>query len=166
MTEIFLKIDPPIHGESLDMFHQQEIEVHDWSWGITNDAPLKMTGKEASTHTSSSECVIHKGVDAASSTLMQYCALGTPIDKATLTCRKNDGEYKLKYLVIEFTKAKIWDLQWASEGQEHGPKETIKLKFAHFHVQYKRQRNKGSSGGVHEFGFDLPEHEATPGPKK
>jgi type VI secretion system secreted protein Hcp len=157
MSEMFLKLGK-IHGESLDVYHHGEIEVHDWSWGLTNDAPLEMKSENASTHAKSCDFVVHKGIDKASRTLMQDCAMGTPIDKATLTCRKNDGEQKIEYLVLELTKVKIVDVQWASEGQEHGPKETIKLKFAHFHMSYKQQFNKGSSGGSIEFGFDLPEH--------
>jgi type VI secretion system secreted protein Hcp len=164
MAEIFLRLDD-ILGESLDAVgggppHMDDIEVVTWNWKLTNDAPLKMTSAERTTHTSCEALTITKGVDKASVTLMQYCAMGTLIPTATLTCRKNTSYEKLEFLVVDFKKVKVMDVKWESHGLEHNMSEIVSLKFAEFKAKYTMQEDEtGDPKGSVVFGFDLQNFE-------
>src|ERR1700741_3374080 len=103
MANMFLRLQGPdgvIKGESTDVArggertHDDEIELLGWEWQIKNDAALGVKPAGAAKKTQSVKLSVTKGVDLASTTLMQFCTLGTMIDKATLTCRKNLGEEK------------------------------------------------------------------------
>jgi type VI secretion system secreted protein Hcp len=166
MAEIFLRLDN-IVGEAIDAAgggppHIDDIQVLDWGWGLTNSAPLEMKSAEATTQTSAQSLSITKGVDRASATLAQYCALGTEIPTATLTCRKNTGDEKLEYLVIDFKKVKVIDLKWTGQGHEHGPSEVVLIRFGEFKIRYTMQADAtGEPMGTVEFGFDIQHHKQT-----
>jgi type VI secretion system secreted protein Hcp len=174
--ETFLKLGT-IQGESLDEApylrdamagpssssgtHQNEIEVIDWNWGLANDAPMEMKSSEATTKTTAHDLTISKAIDRASGTLMQFCALGEHIPSGKLTCRKNAGESKFEFLVIELTDVKIMSVIW-DRATEHHRGETLTLRFTEFKVKYKQQANTGqASQGSVEFGFNIPHHHKT-----
>jgi type VI secretion system secreted protein Hcp len=166
MAEIFLRLDN-ISGESIDAVgggppHIDEIQVFDWNWGLTNSAPLEMKSAEATTQTSAQSLSITKGIDKASATLAQFCALGTEIPTGTLTCRKNAGDQKLEYLVIDFKKVKVIDLKWNEQGHEHGASEVVLIRFGEFKIKYTMQADAtGEALGTVEFGFDIQHHKQT-----
>jgi type VI secretion system secreted protein Hcp len=173
--ETFLKLDA-IKGESLDGDtpghgerghhhkhhhrhgeHTDEIAVTEWDWGVGNPAPLKLKSKEATKQTKAHDLTIIKGIDKASPILMKYCALGWRIPNGKLTCRKNAGEEKIEFLVIELTDIKVMSVKW--DRGDGGRSETVKLQLSKFKVHYKQQRNSGAANtGVVDFGFDLPNH--------
>jgi type VI protein secretion system component Hcp len=89
---------------------------------------------------------------------MKYCALGWRIAEGKLTCRKNNGEEKIEYLVVELTDIKVMSVKW--DKGDGGKSETVKLQISTFKVHYKQQANSGeASKGVVDFGFDLPNHQ-------
>src|SRR5579871_1890384 len=82
-----------ITGESLDIDHVDQIEVHDWHWGLSNTASFSLREqKDAAPMTAVDLLTIDKILDNASVPLLQYCAQGTHIEKGILTCRKNTGD--------------------------------------------------------------------------
>jgi type VI secretion system secreted protein Hcp len=154
--------DNPRHGErehrhNHDHSHGQhtdEIEVIDWEWEVKNDATIEEK-KEVSSKTSVESLSITKGIDKASAILMQYCSLGEHISEGKLTCRKNAGEKKVEFLVIELTDVKVMDVSW-DRPTEHARSETVKLKFSKFKVKYKQQFNSGAAAnGTVEFEYDV-----------
>ena len=163
MPETFLYLEK-IKGESIDAVgggppHIDDIEVIDWEWGIGNSADLKDrdTEKEKLTkHTSFNDLKIIKWIDLATPTLLYYCSVGKHITNATLTCRKQAGDYKFEYYVVDFTDLKIMGVKW-ERGEDK--KEEITFKFATFKVKYKMQDNSGEGAGTNDFGFDITTHE-------
>ncbi len=160
MADTFLWLDN-IEGESADALdgglHTRDIEVTDWGWGMTNEAPLDLKTKDVTAKPTPLDIRINKIVDAASATLMQYCAKGDPIMGGTLTCRKNAGESKLEYFMIDFYDAKVRSVKWTAT--EDGITEVVMLKFAKFETTYRPQDDEtGQSKGYAHFGFDIPGH--------
>src|SRR5436309_103499 len=98
MANTFLKVTG-VTGESLDFQHHGEIEVHDWQWGMANSASTKLSESDQAKQTAVDHLKIEKMFDNASVTLAKFCAWGKQIKEATLTCRKNDGDTKVEYLI-------------------------------------------------------------------
>src|SRR4051812_17575307 len=115
MIMTFLQLDG-VQGESIALFHEGDIELIDWDWGVANSAPLELKS-DVSSHTKGEDLNITKGIDTASKTLIQNCALGTHIPRGRLTCEKNDGGEKLTYLIIEFEDMKVMSVK-ADKGGE------------------------------------------------
>jgi len=158
--DIFLWLDN-IDGESADAVegaHVRDIEVIDWHWGMANAAPLELKTKDVTAKPSPIDISITKSVDAASATLMQYCAKGDPIMGGTLACRKNAGESKIEYFMIDFYDAKVRSVKWTAHGE--GPiREVVTLKFEKFETSYRPQDDEtGQSKGLTHFGFDIKGH--------
>lgn len=147
MGDMFLKLmDPDIYGESVDeavpKSHRKEIEISGWSWELTNPDSKAAEGKDEPTKTNVKSIVVHKHYDASTRTLMQCCANKTNIAKGTITCRKNDGNQKLDYLVIKLNDVKIRTINWPTATDDVVP-EDIELIFTEFYVSYKPQSNEG-----------------------
>lgn len=151
MANMFLALTN-IQGESRDHIHQGEIEVHDWDWGMHNKASFRLKADEAAQHTKIEHLKVHKKFDKASPTLMLYCAHGKKIPEGTLTCRKNDGENQVEYLIIKLHDIKVNEVKWDPKGEDPGGiPETLELSFFKVHVIYKVQILDGSLAGATEF---------------
>lgn len=150
-----------IPGESRDGLegsHDGDVEVTTWGWGLANGAALDLKNKDVTAKPTPIDVTITKAVDTASATLMQRCASGETIFGATLTCRKNAGESKIEYLVIDFQKAKVTSVKWDA-GEDGHITETVKLKFEIFETTYQGQDDETGAGrGYNHFGFNMPEH--------
>jgi type VI secretion system secreted protein Hcp len=159
MAEMFLRLEGFV-GESSDIAHggprphANDIELIGWEWELKNEAKFELEPKESAKLMKPDTISVTKGVDLASTKLMQYCTLGTIITKATLTCRKNAGDQKLEYLVINLTDAKVMSVNWAQD--EHIVKETVALAFVTIEAKYLKQANSGGAAdGVVRFGWDF-----------
>src|SRR5215510_3948168 len=153
----FLQLDG-VQGEATAIFHEGDIELIDWDWGLANDAPLEMKS-DVSTKTKGDDFMITKAIDTASKTLVQYCALGKHIPKGWLTVEKHDGGEKLRYLMIEFEDMKVMSVKW-DKVAELVRLENVVFKYAKFKISYVQQLNSGnqSLSGFMDFGFDIPHH--------
>jgi len=155
--EKFLWVDK-IPGESIDAVgggppHIDDIQLQDWRWSIANNAPRGMTDKDKITqHTTVADLIVTKWIDLATKPLLEACALGTVINKATLTLRKSAGDYKHEYFVVDFTDLKVMDVNWPQGGEDRT--ETVKFRFATFKLKYKMQDNTGEGKPPLDFGWD------------
>ena len=103
MADMFIRMSG-VRGESLDAQHQDEIEISHWGWGVKNSATFAMTNDQSVKQATADSVTITKKFDRASSTIAGYCAKGQHIDKATITCRKNAGDSKVEFMVLELMK--------------------------------------------------------------
>jgi type VI secretion system secreted protein Hcp len=158
MAEMFLKLDGII-GESQDSAtpkaHQGEIEIKSWSWVTTNVVKWDVNQGGQSTKVEVKDIRIDKMCDSATVALYQNCVTGKHIKNATITCRKNDGEQKVEYLIVELTDIMISKVEWQGEGSDQSVKEQVDLSFAEFHLNYKVQKDEGNVAGGTEFGFNI-----------
>jgi type VI secretion system secreted protein Hcp len=164
MADMFLLLQG-IPGESLDeaepLSHKNEIEIRDWKWSVDNSADHKLSSDKAAAKTNVKNITIDKIIDVASVTLLQFCAKGTHIPRATITCRKNHGEYKVEYLTIDLTDVMIHSVEWTGAGSETFVAEKVELEFGEFDISYSKQGNRNPEDGWVEFGWDVQNHRET-----
>jgi type VI secretion system secreted protein Hcp len=157
MADMFLKMSG-VRGESLDAQHQDDVEISHWGWGLKNSATFAMTDDQSVKHATADSVTITKKFDRASPTLARYCAKGQHIDKATITCRKNAGDAKVEFMVVELMKVMVTDVKYDSRGNVEEEPETITLSFSQFRIKYRTQDSDGIAGPVNPFGWDIVTH--------
>lgn len=156
-----------ILGESLDDHHKMEMDIFEWTWGMTNNAPYRLKESDAAKQTAVGNIVVTKMVDKASTTLMTYCANGMKIDEGTIICRKHDGEQPVEYLKIKMFDCKVENLTWSGRGEDpRGIPELVTLSFLSVQVIYEVQRRDGSLVGPNEFEFVLNDQKPAPAAAK
>ena len=148
-------------GESLDATHKMEIDIFEWTWGMSNNAPYRLHESEAAKQTTFQHVVVTKMFDKATTTLMTYCASGRRIAEGTITCRKHAGDSPVEYLRIKIFDVKVESVTWGGRGEDiRGIPETVTLSFLKCNVIYEVQRRDGSLVGPNTFDFGIPEQKA------
>ena len=153
-VDYFLELDG-IKGESPDKVHKEKIQLESWSWGATNAGTHAAGGGGGAGKVSMQDFHFVKGFDKASPKLVEMCATGKHIPKATLICRKA-GEKQQEYLTVKFFNLMVSSYQ--TGGSAHGgavPTDQISLNFSKIEFVYKEQKADGSLGGSVKFGWDI-----------
>jgi type VI secretion system secreted protein Hcp len=151
-TDIFAKIGD-IKGESTDAKHKDEIEVHSFSWGVTNSATISAgAGAGAGKATFQDLTIVH-AIDKASPALLRACATGQHLKEALITHRKA-GKDQQEYLIVKMNDVIITGVQHGgTAGQPYS--ESVSMAFAKIVLEYKPQKADGSlDAGVH-FKYDI-----------
>lgn len=144
MAEMFLAIDG-IQGESLDVHHPNEIEIQTWNWDTINPVRWDLNQGGHSTKVKINAVNVTKIADRASVALYQYCVTGKHFKKAKITCRKNDGDQKIEYLIVDMTDVMISKVAWTGQGGEQTLGENIEISFAEFKIRYQLQADSGDA---------------------
>jgi type VI secretion system secreted protein Hcp len=154
-SDAYLRFDG-IKGESQDHAHKEWIEISGVRWAIQQ--PKSATASTAGGHTAEraelSEVSFEKLCDLSSPILMQTCAMGKTIPKATLEFMRADGDGNpIKYFEIELDNVLIGTI---SPILGVGIlQESIGLKFSQVRWRYTQQRIAGSSAGNTAGGWNL-----------
>jgi type VI secretion system secreted protein Hcp len=154
MAEMFLKLDG-IEGESLDSVHGGEIEIKGWGWPTINNVRWDVNQGGQSTKVEVKDIELHKVCDKASVTLYQCCVTGKHIKSGTITCRKNDGDQKVEYLIVTLTDLMVTKVEWTGQGDAQALDETVCLSFAQFRLDYKVQNDTGTAAGAKSYQFNV-----------
>ena len=154
MAEMFLKLEG-IEGESLDQDHGGEIEIKGWGWTTNNNVRWDINQGGQSTKVEIKDIELEKICDKASVTLYQCCVTGKHIKNGIITCRKNDGEQKVEYLIVKLTDIMVTKVQFMGEGEQQSLKEVVGLSFAEFRMDYKVQNDTGNAAGAKSFQFNV-----------
>ena len=117
MAEMFLKLDG-IEGESLDFAHAGEIEIKNWEWHTENNVKWDVNQGGQSTKVEIKDIDLKKICDKASVTLYQSCVTGKHIKNGKITCRKNDGDQKVEYLIVTLTDIMVTKVDWIGDGED------------------------------------------------
>jgi type VI secretion system secreted protein Hcp len=151
-TDIFAKIGD-IKGESTDAKHKDEIEVHSFSWGVTNSATLAPGGGGGAGKATFQDLTIVHSIDKASPALLKACATGKHLKEATITHRKA-GKEQQEYFIVKMNDVIITGVSHGgTAGQPYS--ESVSMAFAKIDLEYKPQKPDGSlDAGVH-FKYDL-----------
>jgi type VI secretion system secreted protein Hcp len=158
-TYFFLKLEG-IEGESQDADHSGEIDVLSFAESISNAGTYDAgtggnTGKAVY-----GDITVMKYMDKSSTTLRQYCGLGTAIDTATISCNKQAGEKKVEYLKITMHNVVITNIQGSGSGGSTDPiMESLSLNFAGIEYDYTQQSNTGDAMGTTHFGRDVQKNQ-------
>jgi type VI secretion system secreted protein Hcp len=154
--DVYLKIDG-IMGESRDDTHMGWIECLSVEWKLLQ--PRSATASTGGGHSVErcelSDVVIKKYSDVATPILLQTCAAGKTIARATLQCLRADGQgIRVRYFEIELENVLIGDVILdLHEGDllsEH-----VGLKFSKVRWTYSKQNVSGGIAGNTVGGWDL-----------
>lgn len=154
---MFLKFDPEIKGESVAAGHKNEIQVLAWSWGAQNSGTRHIAKGGGGGKSSFNDLSITKYVDSASPLLLQACATGKHIDKATLVCRKAGATKQEEYVKLNLEECLISSYSTGGSGGEVLLTENVTINFAKFTFNYMPQTEKGSLSGNVSVSYSIAE---------
>ena len=143
---IFIKIGD-IKGESQDKTHKDEIEVLNWSWGMSQSGNMHTGTGGGAGKVSIQDLSLTKYVDKATPNLMMHCSSGKHVPKVTLTVRKAGGDTQVEYLIINLEEVLISSLSTGGSGNDDRLIENITLNFAKVTVDYQPQKADGTKEG-------------------
>ncbi|MDP9939125.1 Hcp family type VI secretion system effector [Ectopseudomonas alcaliphila] len=154
-VDIFIKIGD-IKGESQDKTHKDEIEVLNWSWGMSQSGNMHTGTGGGAGKVSIQDMSLTKFVDKATPNLMMHCSSGKHVPKVTLTVRKAGGDAQVEYLIINLEEVLISSLSTGGSGNDDRLIENITLNFAKVTVDYQPQKADGTKeGGPIKYGWNI-----------
>jgi type VI secretion system secreted protein Hcp len=163
MGEMFLKLEG-IEGESLDeaqpISHKNEIEIKTWEWNTECRVVWDMNQGGQATKVEFGSIKIDKICDKATTILYKACVTGKHIPSGVLTCRKNDGDQKVEYLIVHLKDIIVGHVEFQGDGDQTALKERIHLHFAEFKMEYKLQQDLGGPAGSTDFGYHIQKMKA------
>jgi type VI secretion system secreted protein Hcp len=141
-----------IVGESNDKNFQNQIDIADWSWGMT--APSTTSGQRTG-RTSLESLKIVKRVDSASTSLMAVLDRNEMLSTAVITVRKSGGAgQSLVYLLVTLEEARIVGYSvHSSVGDDGAPvlMEHLSFTFKSIRLTYTPQSGTGGAVGTSEW---------------
>ncbi|MGK0190685.1 MAG: type VI secretion system secreted protein Hcp [Verrucomicrobiales bacterium] len=152
-VDMFLKIEG-IKGESKDATHGEEVDILAWSWGSSQSGTTHFGGGGGAGRVNVQDLSFSKWVDKASAGLLERVFDGKHIPKATLTVRKA-GANPLEYITIEFYDIIVTAVSTGGSGGEERLTENVTLNFSKVKFTYHEQKEDGSQGAEHSFGWDI-----------
>ena len=154
-VDIFIKIGD-IKGESQDKAHKDEVEVLNWSWGMSQSGNMHTGTGGGAGKVSIQDLSLTKYVDKATPNLMMHCSSGKHVPKVTLTVRKAGGDSQVEYLIINLEEVLISSLSTGGSGNDDRLIENVTLNFAKVTVDYQPQKADGTKeGGPIKYGWNI-----------
>jgi type VI secretion system secreted protein Hcp len=154
IVDYFLKIEG-IKGESQDSKHKDEIEIESFSWGAVNMGTASHGGGMGAGRVQFQDFNFTMRVNKASPDLMMYCATGTHVKSALLTCRKA-GKDQQEYLKVTFSDLLISSYQTNGTGSAGViPMDQVAFNFSKIEYAYQEQKADGTLGGAIKKWYDM-----------
>jgi len=159
MAVSFLLDVQGIPGESQDdnSAYNQKIEIDSFSFGAAQSGTLQTGTGRAGGKVSVQDFSFAKHADLSTAKLVQYCATGEYIPKATLTARRTGQTAGglTPYLTVVFTDLIVSLFQTSGSNGDAGmPAENIAFNFSKIEFQYTPQ-DQGASKGTLRAAYDL-----------
>lgn len=152
-ADMFLRLEGKrsgwVKGEANATGHVEEIDISDWSWGMTGSHA--MGGAGAAARSSLSELRLGKGTDRATTALMAVMRTNEEVKKAVLTVRKA-GTAPVDYLVITVENGRISSHSIGNRSPgDPELVESLTLAFEKIEVKYAPQGTEGAKGAQSVF---------------
>lgn len=148
-TDYLLEIEG-IKGESQDDKHKEKIDIHAFSWGVTNSSNVGVGTGGGTGKANFSDLSFSKQMDKASPLLFAAAATGDHIKKAVLIARKAGGKGgPVEYLTITLTDVMVSSYQMGgASGDSSIPLDSVSLRATDIKVEYKPQKADGTLEGA------------------
>jgi len=147
-----------IKGEAAATDHAEEIVVHGWNWGMTQQVAAGLptggggSAGQAGKRRSLRPLTVYKRIDKASTSLMAVLGSNDSVRTAVLSMRKA-GEGQQDFFKVTLTDGRVVDLGYAAD--DHGNVvEQVTFAFAKIEVEYRPQSGTGTRGGASSFAID------------
>jgi type VI secretion system secreted protein Hcp len=147
-----------IDGEATDAKHEKWIELHSFSWAVTQPGARSYVGAGgAAGKATFTDFSITKALDRSSPSLFQACATGQHLAEVTVELCRATGD-KQQYLNYKFSDVMVSAFQagGASAGTEQLPMEQVAFNFAAVKITYTPiDMRTGKAQGPVAVGYDL-----------
>lgn len=147
-----------IKGEAAAVDHDEQIVVHGWTWGMTQQVAAGLptggggSAGQAGKRRSLRPLIVYKRLDKASTSLMSVLGSNDSVRTAVLAMRKA-GEGQQDFFTVTLTDGRVVDLDYAAD--EHGNVvEQVTFAFAKIEIEYRPQTSTGGRGGSSTFMID------------
>jgi len=154
-VSIVIKIGK-IQGDSVVAKHEKEIDVLEWSWGLTQSASAHIATGAGSGSADVRDLTITKYVDSSSPTLLQECFYGHDHKEAILTVLKAGGKTAIE--MVKMTMSGTVFISSVNTGQptpDDRYTESVTLNFAKVKFEYTGQNADQSKGASVAGEFDI-----------
>jgi len=147
-----------IKGEAVATDHGEEIVVHGWTWGMTQQvAAAAPTGgggsaRQAGQRRSLRPLTVYKRLDKATTSLMAVLGNNDSVRTAILTMRKA-GEGQQDFFKVTLTDGRVVDLDYVADA-DGNVVEQVTFAFAKIEVEYRPQTGTGARAGATTFTID------------
>ena len=154
-VDYFLKIDG-IDGESQAIQHPGEINVLNFSWGVSNPSAISGGGSGQTAGVPKfSDILITLSLDKSSPKLMLACAQGKHIPTVTLTGSLSISGKPTDYYQITLTDCVISSFQTGGSSDGGNPTQSISVSYATIEYSYTPQKPDGTLGTPIKSTWDL-----------
>ena len=139
-----------IIGESIDKEFTNQIDIVDWSWGMT--APSAVGGARTS-RVLLGELKLVKRADRASTALMSVMVTNESLTTAVLSVRKAGGT-QMPYFVVSLKDARVIGFNVQSDLSPDGAAvltEHLSLAYKEISIDYTMQTDKGLAKATSNF---------------
>lgn len=154
-ADMFLKLDG-IQGESNDSKHKNEIEIENYSFGVSQQGTASHGQGLGAGKAQFQDFHFTKRIDKATPNLFVAAATGRHISEALLTVRKAGGTQE------EYLKVTLKDVlisSYSTSGNEGAvPLEAVGLNFTEAKYEYSSQSKSGSLEGSIIGGYNVKEN--------
>lgn len=157
-VDIFLCLSNNIKGESQDSTYADNIDVLQWSWGLTQSGTTHMGKGGGGGKVDVGDIALTKYVDLASNDLIKKCTSGEHIDEGKLVVRKSGGAAPVEYFTLEMEHIMI--TSYNTGGSKDGLDritENLTLNFRQWEITYTLQEESGAAGAQTMSGWNNAE---------
>lgn len=163
-VDYFLKVEG-VDGESTDAAHKNEIDLHSFSWGVSqlSGGARQAGGGGGAGKSAFQDFTFTHNVDKASPALALYAANGSVIKKATLVVRRGDGNKgpAAEFLKITFEDVLVTSVKIVGASESQFPQEEVALNFSKVKWEYFQPDARGGSNkAAGSGGWDLKQSKA------
>ncbi len=153
-VDMFIKIGD-IKGESKDSAHKYELDIDQWSWGMSQMGSMHVGGGGGAGKVNVQDLNFTHYIDKSSPNLMLACCNGKHYGEAVLTVRKA-GENPLEYVKITMQNVLVTGVSTGGATGSDRLSENVTLNFEKVKVMYQPQKPDGTKdGGPIEIGWDI-----------
>jgi len=157
--DMFIKIDD-VKGETVDDSHPDEIEVLNWSWGMSQSGSTHSGPGGGAGKVNVNDLSFTHYVDKSSPNLMKMCCNGQHFEEAKLVVRKA-GKTPLEYMLITMKHGIISSVSSGGSTGEDRLTENVTLNFSEFESSYVPQMADGSGDAEITVGWDIAKNVET-----
>ncbi len=150
----FLKIDT-IKGESMDSKHKDEIEVLEWSWGVTNTGSAHSGGGGGAGKALFSDFRWEQDLDSSFVPMFLGVAKGTHFKSAVLSVRR-DGKDPQDFFKMTLSDVLLNSLQTQTSGDSFEVRAS--LNYSKIEMSYKPRKADGTYGSEIKGAWDLEQN--------
>jgi type VI secretion system secreted protein Hcp len=144
-TDAFLELDG-VEGESTRKGFEGQIELISFSLGGHNPSTIGAGGGGGAGKVSLTPFTFMKVSDKASPTMFQAMCTGKHFPKAKVTIHKAGGEEAVDFLVYEFEKVFIEDMNWSGGSGSDVPMESVAMAYGKVTITFTPQTETGAKG--------------------